>query len=385
MSSLDQKATLRSLAAQALGWVEERTRALVPPIHTSTNYERAADGSYPGGRSYTRDENPTYEQVEALLAELESGEGALLFGSGMAAMTAVIDALGPGVRVVAPERMYWTFRQWLQERARAECIDLELVPNGDSAAVEQALNRRPTGLLWLETPANPTLEITDIRESVGLAHAAGAIVVADSTLATPVHTRPLELGVDIVMHSATKQLNGHGDVLAGALITAKDNALWKSIRRQRANRGGVLGPFEAWLLLRGMRTLFLRVAASSEGAQRVAEALLERPEVAQVCYPGLPSHAGHDLAQQQMEGGFGCVLSFRLRAGEEAARRIASATQLFIQATSLGGTESLIEHRASVEGSDSPVPRDLLRLSIGIEDPADLIADLFRAIEGNAA
>ena len=379
MSSDRPKPRRRSLAAQGLGWVDERTRALVPPIHTSTNYERAADGSWPGSE-YTRDDNPTYLQVEALLAELEGAQAALVLASGMAAATAVVDALDPGPRVVAPERMYWSFRRWLQARQVAGAIDLELVPNGDLDALRSALERAPTDLVWIETPANPTLEITDIRRTVELAHDAEAIVAVDSTLATPVHTRPLELGVDVVMHSATKQLNGHGDVLAGALATARESEHWQAIHRHRADRGAVLGPFEAWLLLRGMRTLFLRVAASSAGAQRVAEALEQLPEVIEVFYPGLPSHPQYDLASSQMTGGYGCMVSFRVVGGAEAARRVAGGTRLLKQATSLGGTESLVEHRASVEGPESPVPADLLRLSIGIEDPADLIADLEQAL-----
>lgn len=380
MSEEKRRVHRRSRTAQALGWVDEKTRALVPPIHTSTNYERAANGSYPGGHEYSRDKNPTYLQVESLLAELEGGHDALVFASGMAAATAVVDALGVGARVIAPERMYWTFRNWLHKGSEEGRIDLELVPNGDLEALEQALDRRKTDLVWVETPANPCLEICDIEATVACAHRAGAVVGADCTLSTPVHTQALGLGVDVVMHSATKQLNGHGDVLAGALVGVEDGPLWQAIRRQRADRGAVLGPFEAWLLLRGMRTLFLRVEASSGGAMAVAEALAELEDVVEVFYPGLASHPGHDIACRQMQGGFGCMVSFRVHGGEETARRVEAATRLFMPATSLGGPESLIEHRASVEGDDSPVPRDLLRLSIGLEDPEDLIADLVQAV-----
>lgn len=383
MSSNTRKPNRRSITAQALGWIDGTTRALVPPIHTSTNYERSPDGSW-SGAEYTRDDNPTYLQAEALLAELEGAEEALLFASGMAAATAVIDALGPASRVIAPQKMYWSLRHWLQERAESGAIRLELVDNGDSQALEAALASEPTRLVWIETPANPTLDVTDIRETVDLAHAAGAVVVADSTLATPVHTRPLDLGVDIVMHSATKQLNGHGDVLAGALATAADSDLWRAIRGQRSGRGGVLGPFEAWLLLRGMRTLFLRVEASSANAQRVAEALEARSEVRAVYYPGLRSHPGHEVARSQMTGGFGSMVSFCVGGDAETALRIASSMKLFKQATSLGHTESLVEHRASVEGPSSPVPGDLLRLSVGIEDVSDLIDDLYQAIDDAA-
>jgi cystathionine gamma-synthase len=235
--------------------------------------------------------------------------------------------------------------------------------------------------VWVETPANPTCEITDIAAVAEIAHAAGARVVADGTLATPALTRPLELGADLVMHSATKQLNGHADVLAGALVTAHEDGLWERIAHERAYRGAVLGPFESWLLLRGMRTLFLRVAASCRGAMRVAEALAAHPGVSRVFYPGLADHPGHAIAARQMHGGFGCLVSFRVPGGEPAARRVAERLTLFKDATSLGGVESLVEHRASVEGEGTPVPDDLLRLSVGIEEPDDLVADLRAALE----
>jgi cystathionine gamma-synthase len=215
-----------------------------------------------------------------------------------------------------------------------------------------------------------------------LAHAAGARVVADGTLATPVLTRPLELGADLVMHSATKQLGGHADVLAGALVTAREDGLWERIAHERAYRGAVLGPFESWLLLRGMRTLFLRVSASCRGAQRVAEALAAHAGVTRVFHPGLEDHPGHAVAARQMHGGFGCLVSFRVPGGEAAARRVAERLELFRDATSLGGVESLVEHRASVEGEGTPVPDDLLRLSVGIEDPDDLVDDLRAALRG---
>lgn len=356
-------------------------RALVPPIHPSASYERAADGTYPGGHTYTRDQNPTYDQVEELLARLEGGEEALLFSSGMAAATTVFETLEPGAHVIAPRQMYWTIRLWLQDLAERRRVRLDLIPAGDLDALRSALRPDETRLVWIETPSNPTCRLTDIAAVVELVHAAGARVAADNTVATPVLTRPLELGVDLVMHSATKQLNGHSDVLAGALVTPRDDDLWRRIRHERAYRGAVLGPFETWLLLRGMRTLYLRVLRSAENAQRVAEALCEDPRVCQVFYPGLPDHPGHDLAARQMTPGFGPIVSFRVEGGEAAARRVAGSTQIFKQATSLGGAESLIEHRASVEGEGTPVPWDLLRLSIGIEDPGDLVADLKLALD----
>ena len=369
-----------TLAAQALGWWDPSTRALVPAIHPSTTYERASDGSYPGGRGYTRDENPTYEQAEALLASLEGGEAALLFASGMAAAAAVLDSLEPGAHVVAGERMYWALRSFLERIAREGRIRLDLVPSGDLGALARAMRRGETRLVWVETPANPTCEVTDLEAAAAIAQSMGAAIAVDSTVATPVHTRPIALGCDLVFHSATKQLNGHSDVLAGALVCARRDELWTRIRGERASRGAVLGPFEAWLLLRGMRTLYLRGPAASRGAQRVAEALEAHPGVAQVFYPGLTTHPAHDIAARQMRGGFGCMLSFRVRAGEAEARAVAGRTRVIKQATSLGGVESLIEHRASIEGPASGLPGDLLRLSIGIEEPEDLVADLEQAL-----
>ena len=371
----------RTVAAQALGWIEATTRAVVPPIHPSASYERANDGSYPGGHSYSRDQNPTYDQAEALLAELEGGAEALLFASGMAAATTLFETLEPGAHVVAPAQMYWTIRLWLQDLAARGRIALDFVPNGDVDALRAALRPGETRLVWLETPSNPLCAITDLAASAEVAHTAGARVVADATLATPVFTQPLALGVDVVMHSATKQLNGHADVLAGALVTRECDEPWQRVRFERGYRGAVLGPFEAWLLLRGMRTLFLRVEASARGAQRVAEFLAERDEVAGVFYPGLPGHPGHAIASRQMHGGFGPLLSFRVHGGEPGARRVGGTLQLFKQASSLGGLESLVEHRASVEGPGTTVPEDLLRLSIGIEDPEDLLQDLANALQ----
>jgi cystathionine gamma-synthase len=373
-----------TLAAQALGWIDPTTHAIVPPIHPSASYQRAEDGSYPGGHSYTRDQNPTYDQTEALLAALEGGEQALLFASGMAAATTLFEALDPGTHVVAPEQMYWTIRLWLEQLAEKGRIALDFVPNGDLDALRAAITPGRTKLVWLETPSNPLCQISDIAASTEIAHAAGALVGVDGTLATPALTRPLALGADFVMHSATKQLNGHADVLAGALVTRESGPLWDRIRTDRGYRGAVLGPFETWLLQRGMRTLFLRVRKSAANAQAVAEALRAHPEIREVYYPGLPDHPDHAIAARQMDGGFGPLVSFRAHGGEARAHRLASALEVFHRATSLGGVESLVEHRASVEGPGTSVPDDLLRLSIGIEDVGDLIRDLERALAGTS-
>ena len=370
-----------TLAAQALGWVEPTTRALVPPIHPSTAYVRAPDGSYPGGHTYTRDQNPTYDQAEAVLAELEGGEQALLFSSGMAAATTVFETLRPGAHVVAPRRMYWTIRGWLAAMAERERISLSFYENTDTDSLRAALRPGETELCWIETPSNPLCDVTDIAAAAELAHDAGAIVAADSTVATPVLCRPLALGVDIVMHSATKQIAGHGDVLAGVLTTRTVNARWERIRHERGYRGAVLGPFETWLLLRGLRTMYLRVERSASSALRIATALADQPVVERVFYAGLPDHPGHEVATRQMTGGFGSVVSFTPRGGEAATRKVLGALKLFHDATSLGSVESLVEHRAKIEGDRTEVPDDLLRLSIGIEDPDDLIDDLRQALQ----
>ena len=364
-----------TLAAQALGWIDPATGGLVPPVHPSVQYVRG-----PGRPVYTRDQNPTYEPAEAVLAALEGGRAAMLFSSGMAAATTVFETLDAGDHVVAPREMYWMLRRWLQDLDRRGRIALDLVPNGDPDALGAALRPGATRIVWVETPANPSGAVTDIASAAAMAHEVGARLVADNTVATPVLSRPLAHGADLVMHSATKQLNGHSDVLAGALVTAEEDDPWSRCRRERGFRGAVLGPFESWLLLRGMRTVCLRVAASADNAQRIAEALDGHPALTGVLYPGLPAHPGHAIAARQMDGGYGAVVSLRLAGGPAAAQRMVEGLRLFHNATSLGGVESLVEHRGPVEGPGSPVPDDLVRLSVGIEDADDLIADLDRAL-----
>ena len=380
----DRKLDPATLAAQALGWIDETTGAIVPPLHTSTTYERGADNTYPSGRIYARDDNPAYDQAEALLAALEGGAGCLIFASGMAAAGAVFETLGPGSHVVVPQVMYHGLRSWLLRVGAPAGLDVDFVSNGDLTALEAALRPGETRLVWVETPANPTWDITDIAAAAELAHAAGARLAVDSTAATPVLTRPLDLGADLVMHSATKYLNGHADVVAGALVTARDDEHWRLLGERRRLGGAVLGSFEAWLLLRGMRTLFVRLPAACRSAQAVAERLGGHPAIAEVHYPGLAGHPGHEVAARQMRGGFGGTLSVRVAGGEAAAIAVAARVRVFKRATSLGGTESLIEHRASIEEGPSLVPADLLRLSIGLEDTDDLIADLEQALAGAA-
>ncbi len=369
-----------SIAAQALGWVDEKTRAITPPIHLSSTYLRDPDNQYRSGRVYARADNPAFDQAEALLARLELGSHALLFASGMAAATAVFLALSPGDHVLAPKVMYWSLRNWLMTFATHWGLQVELVEMSDPAAVQAAIRPGKTRLVWLETPANPLWTVTDIAATAAIAKAAGARLAVDSTVASPVLTQPLALGADLVMHAATKYLGGHSDLIAGALVTRANDDFWQRIRGVRAQVGATLGSFEAWLLLRGMRTLFVRVRQASASAQRIAEHFANHRHVEAVLYPGLPGAAGHAVAARQMHGGFGGMLSLRSKGGEAAAIATAANVELWKRATSLGGTESLIEHRASVEGAGTPAPPDLLRLSVGIEDAGDLIADLEQAL-----
>jgi len=370
-----------SIAAQALGWVDEKTRAITPAIHVSSTYLRDADNQYRSGRVYARADNPAFDQAEAVMAQLEEGAQAALFASGMAAATAVFQALSPGDHVLAPKVMYWSLRNWLMNFATRWGLNVELIDMTDPAAVRAALRPGATKLVWIETPANPLWTVTDIAATAEIAHAAGALVAVDSTVSSPVLTRPLTLGADIVMHAGTKYLNGHSDLVAGVLVTREDSEYWRRVKMVRAQIGGTLGSFEAWLLLRGMRTLYLRVRAASQSAQRIAEHFQGHPLVEAVLYPGLPGAHGHAVAARQMQGGFGGMMSIRAKGGEAAAIATAAHVELWKRATSLGGTESLIEHRASVEGAGTPAPPDLLRLSVGIEDAGDLTADLEQALQ----
>jgi cystathionine gamma-synthase len=377
----------RSLAAQALGRIDPITRAVVPPIHVATTYLRDEDNNYSSGYVYGRPDNATVREAEAVIAMLEEAPaGALLFSSGMAAATALFQALDPGDHVVASKVMYWALRNWLAREATRWGLAVSFVESDDLDALRGAVQPGRTRLVWIETPSNPLWTITDIAAAAEIAHAAGARLAVDSTAASPVHTRPLALGADIVMHAATKVLNGHSDVVAGVLAGRVADASWEKLTSLRRSHGAILGPFEAYLLIRGLRTLHLRAAAQAQSALALAERLTAHPQVARVLYPGLPQHPGHDLAARQMERGFGYMLSIQVAGGEGAAIATAARVGLWKRATSLGGVESLIEHRASIEGPGTPCPPDLLRLSVGIEDPADLFFDLDRALaEGHAA
>lgn len=380
MPSPDPKLHPETLAAQGMGRVAQPYRDIVPPLHVSTTYERGADGAFPGGRTYSRADSPSYDQAEALIASLEGAAAALLFASGQAAAAALFQALAPGACVLAPHNMYWGLRKWLLDVAVPWGVALEFYDNTSLDELSAKAHLRRPRVIWIETPANPTWEITDIGAASDIARAVGAIVAVDSTVATPLLTRPLELGAHIVMHSATKYLNGHSDVIAGALATVRDDELWQRIRYLRASSGAVLGPWEAWLLLRGMRTLHLRVSAACANAQTIAGRLHGHPRLSHVLYPGLAAHPGHAVAARQMHGGFGGMMSLRIKDGEEAAKGFCARLRVFKRATSLGSVESLAEHRASVEGPGTRCPADLVRLSIGVEHVEDLIGDIEQAL-----
>jgi cystathionine gamma-synthase len=364
--------------------IDAPTGALVPPIHLSTTYARDAEYRLIADRDYTRDKNPTPLGVEHAIAQLEGGTHALVLASGMAAATTVIrSVLKPGEHVIAPNVAYYALRGWLERFTAKWGVALDFVDMTNVDEVRRAL-RPTTRLVWVETPANPTWDVTDIAAVAELLHGPGAAVTAggarpllavDSTCATPVHTRPLSLGADIVMHSATKYLGGHSDVLAGALVTRDDSEAWAEIVRTRRDEGNVIGPVEAFLLARGVRTLFARVERQSRSALSIATRLAALRGVT-VCYPGLPDHPQHAIAARQMQGGFGGMLSIRVRDPLAVVKRL----RIWVPATSLGGVESLIEHRASVEGPTSPTPKDLLRLSVGLEHEDDLFEDLAQAL-----
>lgn len=382
----DSKTTFgkESLAAQAMGLIDPTTKAVVQPIHLSTTFIRDPDNAYSSGFAYGRADNATVRELEAVLQMLEHGAAALAFGSGMSAAVAVFTSLPRGAKVLAPNVMYWALKNWLSTEARATLgLDVSFIDVEDPDVVRAAA-KEGCDLIWIETPSNPLWGVVDIAAVAKIAHGVGARLAVDSTCATPVLTQPLLLGADLVMHSASKYINGHSDVVAGVLVTRERDESWRRIEKIRASHGMLLGPFEAFLVMRGLRTMHLRVRASCANALSLATAFRQHPLVADVLYPGLPDHAQHGLASRQMKGGFGGMLSIRVRGGEAAAIATAARVELWKRATSLGGVESLLEHRASVEGQGSPCPPDLLRLSCGIELPQDLFADLDAALHGAA-
>ncbi|HEU0160662.1 MAG TPA: PLP-dependent aspartate aminotransferase family protein [Hyphomicrobiaceae bacterium] len=369
-----------TVAAQAGEAGDETTGATVPPVHLATTFLRDPDNQYRKGFSYGRPDNASVRQVERVLGELEGGAASLVVASGMTAATTAFLALERPAHVVAPNVMYWGLRDWIARDAPSLGIEPTFVDATDPAAIAAAVRPGHTKLVWIETPANPLWSLSDIAAAAKIAHTAGALLAVDSTVSTPVLTQPLTYGADIVMHSATKYLNGHSDVMAGALVFARRDAYFERASRSRTLLGGILGPFEAALLLRGMRTLHVRVRHQSAAAMAIASHFQGDRRLEAVLYPGSPAHPGHAIARRQMQGGFGGMLSLRVRGGETAAVAVAAKVRVWKRATSLGGVESLIEHRASIEGPASPCPPDLLRLSVGLESTLDLIDDLEQAL-----
>lgn len=367
-----------TLAVHAGHEPDAATGAVAPPIHLATTFRHGPAGERLAGYEYQREGNPTNDRLREALKALEGGEEAMTFASGMAAMATLLESLPAGARVLFPDDCYtglrMLFAEFLPERG---IVPIE-VDMADLDAVRTAC-AQPLAMLWIETPSNPLLKVCDIAALAALGHAAGALVVADNTFATPLLQRPLALGADIVMHSTTKYFGGHSDVLGGALVFARNDALAQRVAHRLHVTGGVMAPFSAWLTLRGCRSLGARMAMHCANARAVATFLSTHPRVARVNWPGLPSHPGHAIAARQMRD-FGAMLSIQLHGGRDAALAVAGRLRVFTNATSLGGCESLVEHRASVEGAHPRSPQDLLRISVGLEDAGDLVADFAQAL-----
>ncbi len=371
---------IETRAVHAGRHIDPATGAVTTPIHLSTTFERSPSGEYPLGFSYSREGNPNRRALEECLADLEGGKDALVFSSGLAVATALVQGLEPGDHIVAPDDVYWGLRKVIGDVFGKWGLETTYVDMTEPDGVRAAL-RPSTRLIWVETPSNPLMKVTDLAAIAAVARAASPniVTVCDGTFATPVLQHPLDCGIDMVCHSTTKYIGGHSDVVGGALITRHDNYLFERARRAQRYGGAVPSPFDCWLTLRGVETLPYRVRAHSENALRVARHLKMHDAVEAVHYPGLPDHAGYEIAARQMSA-FGGMLSFQVAGTRETAMSVAARCRLFIRATSLGGAHSLIEHRASVEGPQTRTPQNLLRLSVGLEHPDDLIADLNQAL-----
>tara|TARA_R110002020_G_scaffold59673_14_gene162564 strand:+ start:4732 stop:5877 length:1146 start_codon:yes stop_codon:yes gene_type:complete len=370
-----------TIAAQAGGAIDTTSGGVVPPMQPSTTFVRDEDYALVNPDNiYLRDNSDIVRIAENVLARLENAEEALLFPSGMAAIAALFRTLPNGATIVMQSGIYWGTTKWLRDFSARRQIALHEVDAADPAALEQACADHTPDLVFIETPSNPWLKTVDIAHAAKCAHQAGGLLAVDSTAATPILQQPLELGADIVMHSATKAINGHSDVLAGVLATSAPAAkIWTDIKADRHDAGAVIGPFEAWLLLRGMRTLPLRMERMCRSTLEIADYLSKHPKVAEVYYPGLSSHPGHDIATRQMQRGFGCLFSFLVKGGAAEALAVVGKLKLFHRATSLGGVESLVEHRHTIE-PHTGIPESLIRVSVGIEDAGDLMSDLAQAL-----
>ncbi|WP_330947473.1 PLP-dependent transferase [Thermomonas sp. LB-4] len=372
--------TLRpgTLAVHAGNEADPATGAVSPPIHLATTFRHGPAGERVAGYEYQREGNPTNDRLREALMALEGGEEALTFASGMAAMTTLLESLPAGSRVLFPDDCYSGLRMLFSEFLPARGLVVETIDMADLDAVRAAC-ATPLAMLWIETPSNPLLKVCDITALAGIGHAAGATVVVDNTFATPLLQRPLALGADIVMHSTTKYFGGHSDVLGGALVFARDDAFARHVAHRLHVTGAVLAPFSAWMILRGCRSLGARMAMHCANARKLATFLEAHPAVARANWPGLPTHPGHAIAAAQMRD-FGAMLSIELHGGRDAALAVAGKLRVFTNATSLGGCESLVEHRASVEGANPRSPQNLLRISVGLEDGDDLVADFAQAL-----
>ncbi len=358
--------------------VDPATGAVAPPIHLATTFRHGADGERIAGYEYQREGNPTNDRLREALAALEGGEDAITFASGMAAISNLLECLPNGARLLIPDDCYTGLRMVCAEYLPERGIETTMVDMGDLDAVRAAC-AQPTALVWIETPSNPKMKVSDIAALVDTAHAAGALAVVDNTFATPLLQRPLALGADVVMHSTTKYFGGHSDVLGGALVFARRDDFFTKVAHRVHITGATLAPFSAWLILRGCRSLGARMAMHCANARAVADFLAAQPQIERVNYPGLASHPGHAVAAKQMRD-FGGMMSIELRGGRDAALALAAKLRIFTNATSLGGCESLVEHRASVEGPNPRSPQNLLRMSVGLEHVDDLIEDLRHAL-----
>lgn len=368
---------IETIAVHAGHTVDPATGAVATPIYLSTTFERDVEGTYSRGFMYTRNDNPNRKMLESGVAMLEGGEAAAAFASGTGATMSMLQALSPGDHVLAHVDAYYGTSRLIREILVRWGLEADFVDMSDITAVKKAL-RANTKLAWTETPSNPLLKIVDLAAVAEVVRNAGAVFVCDNTWA-PVLQRPFDLGADLILHSTTKYFGGHCDVLGGIVVAKKDNEFFQRIRSIQYEGGAVPSPFDCWLILRGMRTLPWRMRAHSENAMKIAQFLAQHPKVARVHYPGLPSHPGHKVAAREMSS-FGGMLSFETKGGHDAAMSVAANTKIFIRATSLGGVESLIEHRASIEGAGTTSPESLLRVSVGLENADDLIEDLDKAL-----
>ncbi len=368
---------IETLAVHAAHRIDPATGAVSSPIHLSTTFERDVEGTYSRGFMYSRNNNPNRQGLEEGIAAIEGGAAAAAFASGSGATMSILQALAPGDHVLAHVDAYYGTTRLLREIFLRWGLKADLVDMSDLGAVKKAL-RPNTKLAWMETPSNPLLKIVDLTAISKIVHNAGGLCVCDNTWA-PVLQRPFDLGADFIMHSTTKYFGGHCDVLGGIVVAKTDSELFQRIRNIQYEGGAVPSPFDCWLVLRGMRTLPWRMRGHSENAEKVAKFLSQHPKVDRVHYPGLVKHPGHDIAKKQMSM-FGGMLSLEVKGGRDAAMKMTNGTRIFTRATSLGGVESLIEHRASIEGPGTKSPEGLLRLSIGLENADDLIEDLDQAL-----